>query len=164
MPCCSGVPRRSIAIGATEPARVRWTISPAAGLRGRIRLPGDKSISHRALLLAAVADGRSRLRGLADGADVASTRSVLQSLGVQIDIESSAASEPMPEVVIHGKGLGSLRPPAAPLDCGNSGTTLRLLAGLLAGAGVEATLTGDVSLRRRPMQRPRRPGLSCTLL
>jgi 3-phosphoshikimate 1-carboxyvinyltransferase len=111
--------------------------------------PGDKSISHRALILAALADGESRLRRLAPGDDVARTRACLEQLGVRIyDADD--------HVVVEGRA-GELDEPSSPLDCGNSGTTMRLLAGVLAGAGVRAILDGDDSLRRRPMSRVIRP-------
>jgi 3-phosphoshikimate 1-carboxyvinyltransferase len=115
-------------------------------LRGEVRLPGDKSISHRALLLNAVADGPARVRGLSDGADVASTAACLRALGVEIQ-----------DGQVVGRGLRGLRPASAPLDCGNSGTTMRLLAGLLAGQPFTTTLVGDESLSRRPMDRVAEP-------
>ncbi|MDQ6772710.1 MAG: 3-phosphoshikimate 1-carboxyvinyltransferase [Candidatus Dormibacteraeota bacterium] len=119
-------------------ARVR---SPRR-LRGEVRLPGDKSISHRALMLNAVASGRATVSGLSAGADVAATASCLRALGVGIEGDSVA-----------GHGFTGLRPPAAALDCANSGTTMRLLAGLLAGLPFEVELVGDPSLARRPMER-----------
>jgi 3-phosphoshikimate 1-carboxyvinyltransferase len=118
------------------------TVSTARTLRGEVILPGDKSISHRALMLGAIADGESRARGLSHGADVASTASCLRALGVEVE-----------EGRISGRGVGGLRAPSAPLDCGNSGTTMRLLAGLLAAQPFESELTGDESLSRRPMDR-----------
>ena len=118
------------------------TVRRARGLRGEVRLPGDKSISHRALMLGAIADGTSHLRGLSLGADVASTASCLRALGVAIDEEHA-----------YGAGMHGLKPAAGPLDCGNSGTTMRLLAGLLAAQPFESELTGDESLSRRPMDR-----------
>ncbi len=125
---------------------MEWTVEPARCLSGEIRVPGDKSISHRALLLAGLADGVSVLEGLADGDDVASTGAVLRALGVSIEQVDDRF-----EVV--GRGLDGWRAPTESLDCGNSGTTMRLLAGLLAGKSFESTLTGDASLRRRPMSR-----------
>ncbi|MBO0687596.1 MAG: 3-phosphoshikimate 1-carboxyvinyltransferase, partial [Candidatus Dormibacteraeota bacterium] len=122
------------------------TIKRPRRLEGTVHLPGDKSISHRALLLNSVAAGPARVRGLSPGADVASTTACLRALGVEIEGG---------EVV--GRGLGGLRPPAAPLDCGNSGTTMRLLAGLLAGQPFVTTLVGDSSLLRRPMDRVAEP-------
>lgn len=118
-----------------------------------IRVPGDKSISHRALLLAALAEGESRIRGLLTGEDCQSTAAVLRALGATIP--------PLPEdgaeVRVQGAGLHGLRSPGTTLDCGNSGTTARLLLGLLAGLPIEARLTGDPSLRARPMRRVTAP-------
>ncbi|MBJ7604378.1 MAG: 3-phosphoshikimate 1-carboxyvinyltransferase [Candidatus Dormibacteraeota bacterium] len=111
-------------------------------LAGTLRLPGDKSISHRALILNAIAHGRAQLRGLSQGADVASTAGCLRALGAE-----------MGEGWVKGRGLAALRPAPGPLDCGNSGTTMRLLAGLLAGRPFPSTLIGDDSLSRRPMDR-----------
>jgi 3-phosphoshikimate 1-carboxyvinyltransferase len=107
-----------------------------------VRLPGDKSISHRALILGALGDGWTRVHGLSTGADVQSTAACLRALGA--DIEESA---------IRGFGLEGVRQATAPLDCGNSGTTMRLLAGVLAAQGFVSELTGDESLTRRPMDR-----------
>jgi len=115
-------------------------------LVGRLRVPGDKSISHRALLLAAVARGRSRLSGLADGDDVARTRAALAAAGVRF--RDSAGS-----LAVAGAGFGGLTEPEAVLDCGNSGTSIRLLTGLLAGRPFHSVLTGDASIIRRPMGR-----------
>ena len=113
---------------------------------GTVRVPGDKSLSHRALMLAALGDGASRIRGILESADVRSTASVLQSLGVSIPALSG-------DLVVPGVGLRGMREPAGALDCGNSGTTARLMAGVVAGAGVTARFTGDESLSRRPMRR-----------
>ena len=118
------------------------TIKRARGLQGEVLLPGDKSISHRALMLGAIAGGDSTIRGLSRGADVGSTAACLRALGVEI--EDGRGS---------GAGMRGLRAPSAPLDCGNSGTTMRLLAGLLAAQDFESELTGDESLSRRPMDR-----------
>jgi 3-phosphoshikimate 1-carboxyvinyltransferase len=118
---------------------------------GTVRVPGDKSISHRALILAALADGPSRVRGLLDSADVRSTAGVLRALG--LDVPDVAA----PEIVVRGRGPRALRAPRADLDCGNSGTTARLVAGLVAACPFEARFVGDASLSRRPMQRVARP-------
>jgi 3-phosphoshikimate 1-carboxyvinyltransferase len=122
------------------------TVRRARGLQGTVKVPGDKSISHRALMLGAIASGESTVRGLSTGADVESTSSCLRSLGVEIE-----------DGRIHGRGLRGLRAPSGPLDCGNSGTTMRLLAGLLAAQEFESELTGDQSLSRRPMDRVVRP-------
>ena len=113
--------------------------------RSTLRVPGDKSIAHRTLMLAALADGVSRLRGLPDGLDVASTRRVLTGLGVAFRDEGDT-------VVVTGRA-GRFAPPEAPLDCGNSGTTMRLMTGILATQPLTATLDGDASLRLRPMRR-----------
>src|SRR5690554_5771958 len=121
------------------------TISTAMGLAGRIRLPADKSIAHRAALLAALADGRSELIGFSEAADPQSTLACLRALGVE-------TSEGEDSLIVHGLG-GTFHPPSAPLDCGNSGTTMRLLAGVLAGQPFASTLTGDASLSARPMGR-----------
>jgi len=118
------------------------TVRCARRLEGSITLPGDKSISHRALLLASIASGSSSLRALSGGADVESTRRCLTQLGVRIDGGT-----------VVGAGLDGLRSAPTALDCGNSGTTMRLLAGLLAGQNFASELTGDASLLRRPMDR-----------
>ncbi len=110
-------------------------------------MPGDKSISHRALLLAALADGTSRLSNLGPGDDCRSTRACLAAMGAAI-VDAGPAG-----VRVEGRGLGGLRPPAGELDAGNSGTTTRLLLGILAGHPWAARITGDASLRRRPMRR-----------
>src|SRR5581483_3764734 len=122
------------------------TIAPARRVHGRVRVPGDKSISHRYALLAALAEGRSELRGYAPGADCRSTLSCLAALGV--DIANSGGT-----VTLVGRGLQSFRSPAAALDAGNSGTTMRMMAGVLAAQPFETMMTGDESLSRRPMRR-----------
>jgi 3-phosphoshikimate 1-carboxyvinyltransferase len=115
-------------------------------LRGRVRVPGDKSISHRALLFAAIANGRSTLTHLATGDDVRATETALTRLGVKIRTGSTGTK-------VFGGGMGGLREPADILDCGNSGTTMRVLSGVLAGQPFLSVLTGDASLRERPMAR-----------
>ena len=117
---------------------------------GEIRVPGDKSISHRALILSAVGAGRSRITGILDAADVRSTAGALRQLGVRVPALGA-------ELVVEGVGRPGLLAPRDPLDCGNSGTTARLLAGVVAGAGVTARFVGDRSLSRRPMRRVARP-------
>ena len=118
------------------------TVRRPRALEGSVKVPGDKSISHRALMLSSIADGESQVRGLSPGADVQSTAACMRALGVEIE-----------GAAIHGVGIRGLRAAAGPLDCGNSGTTMRLLAGLLAAQDFETTLAGDESLSRRPMDR-----------
>jgi len=127
--------------------RVDWTSSPAGRLRGDLRVPGDKSISHRAVMFASLADGVSRITGFLEGEDTRATARAFVEMGVQI--EAPGASER----IVHGVGLHGLRAPVAPVDCGNAGTGMRLLAGLLAGQQFDSTLVGDESLSRRPMRR-----------
>ena len=126
-------------------------VEPARKLRGELRLPGDKSVSHRALMLALLAEGRTRITGAGDGADVQSTAGIVQALGA--DVSRSVGASMNVDYVVHSKGAGRLARPEGPLDCGNSGTSMRLFAGILAGQGLDATLDGDASLRRRPMAR-----------
>jgi 3-phosphoshikimate 1-carboxyvinyltransferase len=121
-------------------------IRPARRIRGRLRLPGDKSISHRAALLTALAEGRSRLTNFSTSADCATTLDCLRRLGISVDAEGTSVS-------VAGVGATGLRAPASVLDCGNSGSTMRLLAGVLAGQPFVSELTGDDSLRSRPMRR-----------
>jgi 3-phosphoshikimate 1-carboxyvinyltransferase len=123
-----------------------FKISGPQPLRGRLRVPGDKSISHRALLFAAVAQGQCRLSGLADGDDVAATRAAVDALGVHVREVGGG-------VIVRGSGFDGLSEPEGVLDCGNSGTSVRLLAGLLAGRPFHSVLTGDASIARRPMGR-----------
>lgn len=120
-------------------------------VQGRIRAPGDKSISHRALIFAAMADGPTRIRDILPSADVHATAGALRAMGADIP----ALSE---DFVVHGRGLDALHSPESAFDCGNSGTTTRLLAGMVAGlAGREARFEGDASLSRRPMKRVAAP-------
>ena len=121
-------------------------IRPAKRIAGKLEMPGDKSISHRAGMIAALANGTSHIRNFSTSEDCAATLRCLERLGVLIARKSG-------EVVVQGTGISGLSPPKEPLDCGNSGTTMRLLAGILAGQDFEASLTGDESLRSRPMQR-----------
>jgi 3-phosphoshikimate 1-carboxyvinyltransferase len=117
---------------------------------GELRVPGDKSISHRALLLAALGAGRSRVRGILDSADVRSTAAALRALGADVPALT-------PEIVVDGVGVHGLRSPSDALDCGNSGTTARLFAGVVAASPIAARFVGDASLSRRPMRRVARP-------
>lgn len=115
-------------------------------LEGTVRVPGDKSIGHRALLFSALAAGTGRVEGLGSGGDLASTRRVLEAMGVEIRNENEG-------LTVVGRGLRGLVEATGPLDCGNSGTTLRVLCGLLAGQTGRFVLDGDASLRRRPVRR-----------
>lgn len=126
-------------------------IAPAARLRGTIGLPGDKSVSHRALMLAALARGASRVHGAGDGADVRSTAGIVAALGATV--ERSLRPDGNADYRIVSPGADGLHQPTGPLDCGNSGTSLRLFAGILAGLPLTATLDGDASLRQRPVAR-----------
>lgn len=126
---------------------INYLIQPGDALRGQLRVPGDKSISHRALMLGAIAQGVTHIQGFLAGQDTVATLKVLQAMGVEI--ERSMATE----VMVHGVGLRGLQAPQATLDCGNSGTSMRLLTGLLAAQNFSTTLVGDSSLNRRPMQR-----------
>ncbi len=131
--------------------RLDWTSQPGGALHGSVRVPGDKSVSHRALMLGALADGTSHIHGFLEGEDTRATAAVLQRLGVRIEAPAEG------ERVVHGVGLHGLRGTAQPLDCGNAGTGMRLLAGLLAGQAFDSTLVGDESLSRRPMRRVTEP-------
>jgi 3-phosphoshikimate 1-carboxyvinyltransferase len=129
------------------------TVTPALSISGALRVPGDKSISHRYALLAAIADGRSTIANYAPGADCASTLSCVEALGAMVSRTPSAAGDEPALVTIDGRGLRGLRAPAAPLDCGNSGSTMRMLGGVVAAHPFISTLVGDASLSRRPMRR-----------
>lgn len=125
---------------------MQQVLKPSRRLEGVVRLPGDKSISHRYALLASIAEGRSVLDNYSSGADCHSTLACLRALGVPVEVSGRA-------VAIEGRGLHGFVPPAAELDAGNSGSTIRMLSGLLAGAPFTSRLAGDESLSRRPMQR-----------
>ncbi|MFN2272052.1 MAG: 3-phosphoshikimate 1-carboxyvinyltransferase [Anaerolineae bacterium] len=120
-------------------------------LGGRIQVPGDKSISHRAVMFGALADGRSRIDGFLPSGDCLATLGCLEALGVEIDRHDETA------LTVHGRGLGGLQKPTGPLNCVRSGTTMRLLAGILAGQSFDCTLTGDSQLLARPMRRVTEP-------
>jgi 3-phosphoshikimate 1-carboxyvinyltransferase len=128
------------------------TVHPAGRVRGSVRLPGDKSISHRYAILAALADGPTIIHGYSTGNDCASTLACLRALGVSVH-EASDGSAASASYLIEGRGLGGLVAPSSTLDAGNSGSTMRMLAGVLAAHPFDATLDGDASLRRRPMRR-----------
>jgi 3-phosphoshikimate 1-carboxyvinyltransferase len=121
-------------------------ISPASAIAGAITLPGDKSISHRYAMISAIADGESHILNYSTGADCHSTLGCVRALGIDVDVAGT-------EVRIHGKGLDGLRAPAADLDAGNSGSTIRMLSGILAAQPFITRIFGDGSLSRRPMQR-----------
>lgn len=125
---------------------VNYVVSPGGCLHGDIRVPGDKSISHRAVMLGAIANGITRIHGFLPGEDTLATLAAFRAMGVVIDHQAQ-------EVAITGAGLHGLRSPSAPLDLGNSGTSARLLTGLLAGQKFDTAITGDDSLRKRPMRR-----------
>jgi 3-phosphoshikimate 1-carboxyvinyltransferase len=126
-------------------------IAPAASLRGHIAVPGDKSVSHRSVLLGAIGDGETTVRGFGRSADTESTIAAVRALGVTVHDDDVDALR------VEGVDLRGLREPPDPIDCGNSGTTVRLLAGILAGQRGRFELTGDDSLRRRPMERIAEP-------
>src|SRR5512133_2890222 len=122
------------------------SISPAQSVSGSICLPGDKSISHRYAMIAAIAEGESRIRNYSTGADCHSTLGCVRALG--IEVEGSGT-----EFTVHGRGLDGLRAPAGDLDAGNSGSTIRMISGILAAQPFRTRIFGDASLSRRPMQR-----------
>lgn len=127
--------------------RLDWLAGQGAPLLGTITVPGDKSVSHRAVMFAALADGVTRVDGFLEGEDTRATAAIFARLGVQIDMPSPSTR------IVQGVGLHGLRPPVTVLDCGNAGTGMRLLAGLLAGQAFDSVLVGDESLTRRPMRR-----------
>ncbi|MBR1523528.1 MAG: 3-phosphoshikimate 1-carboxyvinyltransferase, partial [Lachnospiraceae bacterium] len=122
-------------------------ISKASGLNGNITVPGDKSISHRSVMLGAIADGTTHVSGFLNGADCTSTINCFREMGVDIEYDGGT------DVVVHGVGLHGLKAPDHMLDCGNSGTTTRMISGILTGQDFVSELTGDASIRRRPMKR-----------
>lgn len=124
-----------------------WTAEAGGPLRGEVLVPGDKSVSHRAIMLAALADGTSRIEGFLESGDARATEAIFRQMGVEIEVPSPGVR------IVHGVGIDGLRAPAGELDCGNSGTAMRLLAGLLAGQGFDSVLVGDASLSQRPMRR-----------
>ena len=124
-----------------------WIARPGVPLRGTFDVPGDKSVSHRAVLFASLADGTSRITGFLEGEDTRATATVFARLGVRIETPAPG------ERIVHGVGINGLRAADGILDCGNAGTAMRLLAGLLAGQRFDSVLAGDASLSRRPMGR-----------
>jgi 3-phosphoshikimate 1-carboxyvinyltransferase len=127
--------------------RIDYRAAPGGVFRGRLRVAGDKSISHRSVMLGSLADGVTHVTGLLEGEDVLSTLAAFRAMGVQ------AKGPDQGRLTIQGVGLHGLRPPAQPLDMGNSGTAMRLMAGILAGQKFDSVLIGDESLSKRPMKR-----------
>lgn len=128
-----------------------YRVKPGGSVRGTVRVPGDKSISHRAIMLGSIAEGTTRITGFLEGEDALSTMNIFRALGVRIEGPDAG------RVAVHGVGLHGLQAPSRELDCGNSGTSMRLLAGLLAGQRFTSVLTGDTSLQKRPMRRVAEP-------
>jgi 3-phosphoshikimate 1-carboxyvinyltransferase len=128
-------------------ANLKYRVEPGGGLSGSLRVPGDKSISHRSIMLGSLADGVTQVSGFLEGEDSLATLNAFRAMGVEIEGPADG------RITIHGVGMHGLREPGAPLDLGNSGTSMRLLSGLLAGHGLAVTLTGDSSLSGRPMKR-----------
>lgn len=126
---------------------MHFYMEPGGRLKGRIRVPGDKSMSHRAIMLGSIAEGRSTVKGFLEGEDALATLAAFREMGVMISDPRAG------EVIIEGVGLTGLRPPQRVMDVGNSGTSIRLMAGLLAGQSFDSILTGDESLLSRPMGR-----------
>ena len=128
-----------------------YCVQAGGALTGRIRVPGDKSISHRSIMLGSIAEGVTHISGFLEGEDALATMNVFRALGVRIDGPARG------DVTVHGVGKRGLKAPQKILDCGNSGTSMRLLCGLLAGQNFDSELTGDDSLRQRPMRRVAEP-------
>ncbi len=126
---------------------MRFSVAPGGRLQGQLRMPGDKSISHRSIMLGSLAEGETRVSGFLEGEDSLATLTAFKAMGVPIEGPGNG------RVRIQGVGLHGLQAPSQPLDLGNSGTSMRLMAGLLAGQSFNATLTGDTSLSGRPMKR-----------
>ncbi|MEN5317120.1 3-phosphoshikimate 1-carboxyvinyltransferase [[Pseudomonas] hibiscicola] len=124
-----------------------WIARKGQPLQGSLTIPGDKSVSHRSVMFAALADGTSHIEGFLEGEDTRATARIFSQLGVRIETPSPS------QRIVHGVGIDGLKAPDAPLDCGNAGTGMRLLAGLLAGQAFDCTLIGDESLSGRPMRR-----------
>ena len=139
-------PLPSPPLQAGEGARA-WIATRGNPLCGELTVPGDKSISHRAIMFGALADGSTRIDGFLEGEDTRATAAIFAQMGVRIEAPSEGVR------IVHGVGLHGLQPPAGPLDCGNAGTAMRLLAGLLAAQRFDSVLVGDASLSKRPMRR-----------
>jgi 3-phosphoshikimate 1-carboxyvinyltransferase len=128
-----------------------FNVHPGGQVKGRIRVPGDKSVSHRSIMLGALAQGTTHISGFLEGEDAMATLQAFRDMGVVIEGPDDG------KVVVHGVGLHGLQPPPGPLYVGNSGTTIRLMAGLMAGQKFDVELSGDVSLNKRPMERVAKP-------
>lgn len=126
---------------------IRFSLQPGGSLNGQIRVPGDKSISHRSIMLGSLAEGVTHISGFLEGDDSLATLKAFRAMGVQIEGPDND------KVVVHGVGMHGLQAPAAALDLGNSGTSIRLMAGLLAGQHFDVVMVGDASLSKRPMRR-----------
>lgn len=124
-----------------------WIARKGSALQGTLEIPGDKSVSHRAVMLAALADGVSRIEGFLEGEDTRATATIFSRMGVRIEIPSAS------QRIVHGVGVDGLKAPQGELDCGNAGTGMRLLAGVLAAQPFDTVLVGDESLSQRPMRR-----------
>ncbi|MGF1529692.1 MAG: 3-phosphoshikimate 1-carboxyvinyltransferase [Candidatus Competibacterales bacterium] len=135
---------------------VAFIVEPSQCLQGRLPIPGDKSISHRAIMLGALADGETAVDGFLNGADCLATLEAFKRMGVAIQ-GPGVATAPRPQVVVKGVGVDGLKAPDGPLDMGNAGTAMRLMAGLLAGQPFDSVLVGDASLSKRPMGRITEP-------
>jgi len=129
-------------------SQIDYVVKPSGQLSGKFRVPGDKSISHRSIMFGAIADGTTHVTGFLQGEDSLNTLRAFRAMGVEIDGPNENG-----EVIIHGVGIDGLTPPAADIDLGNSGTSIRLMSGLLAGQAFDVVLSGDRSLSKRPMKR-----------
>jgi 3-phosphoshikimate 1-carboxyvinyltransferase len=131
----------------SEHPDIQFIVSPGGSLSGTIRVPGDKSISHRSIMLGSLAEGTSRVTGFLDGEDCLATLNAFRAMGVEIEGPENGC------VTVHGVGIKGLKAPSGPLYMGNSGTSIRLMSGILAGQDFDTELTGDASLSKRPMKR-----------
>lgn len=129
---------------------MKQQIIPSKGLRGTVTIPGDKSVSHRSIMFGSLAEGDTEITGFLYGDDCLSTVGAFRSMGIAIDVAEE-------KIVVHGKGLHGLQEPDNVIDVGNSGTTIRLISGILAGQEFNTVLTGDASIRKRPMGRVIKP-------
>ncbi|WP_185231191.1 bifunctional prephenate dehydrogenase/3-phosphoshikimate 1-carboxyvinyltransferase [Teredinibacter franksiae] len=135
----------------SEEKNIVYTVAPGGTVKGRIRVPGDKSISHRSIMLGSLAEGTTNIKGFLEGEDALATLQAFRDMGVVIEGPDNGS------VTVHGVGLNGLQKPTGPLYVGNSGTSMRLLSGILAGQSFDSELTGDISLSKRPMNRVAKP-------